>query len=311
MLRLLRLTVAAALVLAARVGAQEPEADSADVRIFSGSFTAGSREFARMFLQKGQVYRAEVSLGQVSFVIRPRRFGGEVPATARIRGGPGSGESVYEIYPFADDEYEVIVQDFPAGETATLTIYRDIRASRRRQGVIAGQDDGRNRWSVGLEFGVGHHGDYHISQLDAVRDEKRGGIDMEGCLMVKGARTLWGCAIGVSVHRANDTPRILWFFSEPRFRVRNWGGRLHPEFGVLVRGALGTAEDQEGDIFFGAEGQDNPAFFGAGGYLRLWLGSEVGKGPSIGVSLLHALVFGTSTEKDRFTRLGASVAFSF
>jgi len=60
-IRAISLVVAATIGIALSAEAQQP-VDSADVRVFSGSFTAGSQEFVRIFLEKGQVYRAEVNL---------------------------------------------------------------------------------------------------------------------------------------------------------------------------------------------------------------------------------------------------------
>jgi hypothetical protein len=291
------LVVAATFGIVVSAQAQQP-ADSADVLVFSGSFTTGSREFVRVFLQNGQVYRAEVNVGAVSFRIRPRHPDrGEPPTVVQIRTDAASGESVYEIRPFQDDEYEVKVEDFPEGETATLNIYRDIRASRRRQGIVANRGGGHT--SVGIEFAAGSHTNYQISPLESFNKVDRAGANVEGCLLLHpGVPGVWGCIIGVGLHNSSGTTKITWFFAEPRFRLAGGAERMRPEFGVLTRAAIATAEG-------------NPTFVALGAYARLWLGSVPGKGLSVGVSGFHAFLFGTKADQDTFNQFTAALSYSF
>ncbi len=297
MIRSIALVAATTVGIALSAQAQQP-ADSADVLVFSGSFTTGSREFVRVFLQQGQVYRAEVSVGVVSFTLRPRRAGGDIPNILEIRGGPGNSESVYEIYPFKDDDYEIRVEDFPEGETATLKIYRDVHASRRRQGIAKAG----SRWTMGLEFGLSHHANYRISPTEETNQIDRAGADYEGCALISGDSRLWGCALGINVHSAEGTARITWFYIEPRYRVIAVKHGVRPELGILFRGAFGSSGD---------EALYNPKMLAPGAYCRISLGPRQGKGFSLGVSASHAFISSRGDENADFNRVTAALSFSF
>jgi len=297
MIRSMCLVISATIGIALSAQAQQV-ADSADVLIFSGSFTTGSREFVRIFLQKGQVYRAEVNVGAVSFTLRPRHAGGDTPTIVEIRGGLGAAESVYEIYPFKDDEYEIKVGDFPEGETASLNIYRDIHASRRRQGIA----NRGSKWQMGLEFGAGHHGNYRVSPTEQSNKIDRAGGDYEACVLISGSGPLWGCVLGVNVHSSNAASRITWFYVEPRFRLAGATSRVSPEVGLLLRAAFGSSQD---------EALYNPKLLAPGAYLRISLGSGLGKGLAVIVSGSRGFLLGKGTENETFNRFSAAVSFSF
>jgi hypothetical protein len=300
--------IAALIVMSTPGMAQEP-ADSADVLVFSHSFTAGSGEFVRVFLQAGQVYRAEINLGEVSFTIRPRRPGGETPTVVLIRGGlAASNEAVYEIYPFKDDEYQIQVLDVPQGESGSLHIYRDIAASRRRQGIVK---KGGGGYAFGLEVAAGFHSDYRVSQLEQTFNAKRQGSDWEGCLEFHpvGGR-FWGCLFGVSRHTSDSAPTVTWFFVEPRIRLAGGTAGQRLEFGALFRGGFGSTSEDSNNPFT-EPGNSTPAFLAPGAYLRYWFGRTPGKGLSIGVSIYQAFLVGTDGGSGSFNHVGGAISYLF
>lgn len=305
MIRSIPLVAVAALGIALSAHAQQP-ADSADVLVFSGSFTAGTREFARVFLQKGQVYRAEINMGAVFFRIRSRHPGGDTPTIAQIRGGAGSGESVYEIYPFNDEEYEVLVGDYPEGETATLNIYRDVHASRRRQGIASA---GGSHWYIGLELAYDHHGSYPISIYENNPD--RSASDLEGCLTLRpsGGR-FSACIIGITRHSGKRAVDVLWVYTEPRVAIIRGGGVTRPEVGVLLRGGFGSSQST-GNPPFIVDAGAKPAMIGFGGYIKIWPSGTTGRGLNAGLSAQHVFLSGVQGITPTFDQVGVNVGFAF
>jgi hypothetical protein len=127
------LVVGLASSLRAQGRADQESNDSANVMVLDYDFT-GVYEFARVFLQNGQVYRAELSSTDVTLDVRgvvrstrpPRIF-------SFLRSDSPSGTSVVEIYPEEDAEYEIRPLRVASDGVATrLRIYRDVRASHRR-----------------------------------------------------------------------------------------------------------------------------------------------------------------------------------
>lgn len=305
MIRPLRWGLAAAMLCTVQVEAQQ---DSADVLVLTHSFVAGSREFVRVFLQKGQVYRAEINLGQVGFTIRPRHPGGDTPTLAKVRGGLGaSTESVWEIYPFKDDEYEVQVSDFPEGEAATLNIYRDIVASQRRQGIASKPG---THWFLGIEGGIASHGSYRISVVETDPDRSNTGFD--GCVTLRpSGGAFWGCLIGVAKHSGKNAVDVLWLYVEPRFALVKGGGLRRPELGVLLRGGFGSSQDPTGQSPFNFDPGANPAEIGFGAYLRIWPSAIAGKGISVGGSVIYHKLLGVQDLNESYTSGGVSIGFAF
>lgn len=312
MLRNAAFSVAALVFSVLPVAAQEP-ADTADALVLSHTFSSGSREFVRIFLDAGQVYRAEINVGAVTFTIRPRRSGDESPTVALVRGGTAaSGESVYEIYPFKEGEYEIQVLDFPANETGHLRIFRDIRASQRRRGIALGNGGG---WTAGLELGAGYHGDYQVSFFEQAAGYDRAGGGFEGCLSLRSLSSRgWACLIGVARHTADNAPSVTWFFVEPRFRLGGGRGVKKFEFGLLVRGGVGFVnESSPPDSFpFGPDPRSKPAFVAPGAYARMWFGRTPGRGASVAIAGHNGFILGSNAESGTsFINLGVSLAYHF
>jgi hypothetical protein len=82
-------------------------ADSTDVLILDHDVT-GPNEFARVFLQDGQVYRAELSSPDVTLHIRGLVRTTQLPRIYPFLPSdtPG-GTSIVEVYPQLDAEYEI------------------------------------------------------------------------------------------------------------------------------------------------------------------------------------------------------------
>lgn len=110
---MLRPALAAALLLllcpgiALRAQARPESADSADVLVLDHDFTAAD-EIVRIFLNEGQVYRAELSSDDITLQLRSRFSGRRIPRIYPISDSRSpSGSSVVEIYPDEDGEYEI------------------------------------------------------------------------------------------------------------------------------------------------------------------------------------------------------------
>jgi hypothetical protein len=297
------LAVTAVLLCALTGIAQEPDSDR-DVLVLNHTFQSGSREFVRVFLMGGEVYRAEIDLGQVSFSIRPRDPGGQPPTVVPIReADEGGAEAVFEIYPFRDAEYEVQVLDVPSGETGKLRIYRDVRASRRRQ--LAAKGAGGSGWKLGLELSAGFHSSYRLSFFEEFLEVERSGGDYEGCLSLRSEGRAWGCLIGGTQHSNGEGAAIVWFFIEPRFRLIGGLPGDPLELGALIRLGFGSAD--EGMV--GAS-YDHPGLAAPGVYFRYWLGSP-GRGLSLSVAGRKAFVLGSQVEGASFTHFGGGLAYHF
>lgn len=294
-----------ALLLGALTGfAQEPDSNR-DILVFNYTFQSGSREFVRIFLMGGEVYRAEIDLGDISFSIRARDPGGQPPTVVPVRESEdGGAESVFEIYPFRDAEYEFQVLDVPSGETGKLTIYRDIRASERRRLALHGGPG--SRWTMGLEVAAGRHATYQLSRFEEIMGAERSGTDYEGCLSLRSQGRLWGCLLGVTRHKSDSAASVLWFFVEPRFRLLG-GIRGDPlEAGTMFRLGFGNAEEGQAGA-----AADHPAQIAPGLYLRYWIGREPGRGMSIDLAGRYAFLLGTDLEGATYSHFGIGVGYHF
>jgi hypothetical protein len=236
------LVVGTAMAAAAQQDSTKPamEArDSTDVLVLEHDFT-GPGEFARVFLLKGQVYRAVLSTGDASLEIYPVKGGPPVFFAREESDAPGaSGTTVLSVYPRADAEYQIrLIQ---GGPIVTLRLYRDIRASRRRQKVLSTPG-----WEIGGEIAAGGHSGFLLNtETGLVTDSDRGGLHVEGCFSARSGpgvlRYVSGCALGLAWDTRPQSKGALWFFLEPR--IRFYGGRprgqSNTEFGGLLRAGFG------------------------------------------------------------------------
>lgn len=159
-------------------------ADSTDVLVLDHDFTSPN-EFARVFLQDGQVYRAELSSPDMSLQIR-----GLVRTTQLPRIYPflpsdtPSGTSIVEVYPQVDGDYEIrSVARSGSAVSTRMRIYRDVKASRRRYLV-------RNTpgWEIGLELaGAWHSGFLQSSAPPLLGSSAESGLDVEACFSARSA----------------------------------------------------------------------------------------------------------------------------
>jgi len=213
--------------------------DSTDVLVLDHDFT-GPGEFARVFLLKGQVYRAELSTGDASLEIYPVKGGPPVFFAREESDAPGaSGTTVLSVYPRADAEYQIrLIQ---GGPVVTLRLYRDIRASRRRQKVLS-----EPGWEIGGEVAFGGHTGYLLNTTSGgITDSDRSGLHVEGCFSARSGpgilQYVSGCAIGMAWDTRPRSKGTLWIYLEPR--IRFLGGRprgqSNTEIGTLLRVGFG------------------------------------------------------------------------
>jgi hypothetical protein len=231
--------------LCAQGGATSSTADSANVLVLDHDFS-GAGEFVRVFLQSGQVYRGELSSpdvvlqirGVIDGVVRPTQLPRIYPF---LPSDTPSGMSIVEIYPEVDAEYEIrAVAISGGGVSARLRLYRDVRASSRRQYV-------RNTpgWEIGVELAGGWHSGFSQSSAPTpLGSEPDGGTDIESCFAARGApglRRLGMCVVGLSYQSQHGAKNILWIYTEPRLRLlgKSRPGQSNWELGALFRFGVG------------------------------------------------------------------------
>jgi len=242
--------------------ATEPDSsDTANVLVLDHDFT-GVYEFARIFLQNGQVYRAELSSEDVSLTIqglpgRPTQLPRIYPF---LRSDSPSGTSVVEIYPQEDAEYEIRPIAMVGGGVATrLRLYRDVRASKRRQ---SGLDN--PGWEIGLELAGGWHSAYPQSQtaLPVGSPDPEAGTDVDFCFSARTPPRTFGfgwCVFGLGYQPQHAAPSIVWIFTEPRIRIlgHSQAHQSSWDFGALLRFGVGMI----------SASSQNPTVLGPGVYV--------------------------------------------
>ena len=244
-------TACLAIVLTCPLAAQEEPAapaappidTTADVLVLDHDFASGAEEFARVFLESGQVYRGELNSADVTLEIRS--LGGRIaaPRVYPLLGPESSSEaSVVELYPDHDLIYEIRpVTGRGSGIGTRLRLYRDVRASHRRAAVLA-----RPGWGIGFEVGTGWHSGFAQSNgsLPASAAEPHAGTDVEACFSARAPRGAGVCVFGIGYQSQVGAPSILWFYTEPRIRLIGRGvpGRSDWELGALFRFGLGSIE---------------------------------------------------------------------
>ena len=106
-------------------------------------------ELVRVFLQDGQVYRAELSSADALLEIRGVVRTIQTPHVYRfLPSQTPSGSAFLEIYPQKDAEYEIRSIAITGNRLPTrLRLYRDVRASARRDTfgrIVAGRSVSRS-----------------------------------------------------------------------------------------------------------------------------------------------------------------------
>jgi hypothetical protein len=219
--------------------AAQPADTNADVLVLDHNYT-GPEEYTRVFLEAGQVYRAELSTADVTLSIRTPGGRTHPPRVYPIRERESASEaSTYELYPDADAEYEIRPLAFAGGGVAThLLLYRDVQESHRRMAVAS-----KPGWDIGFEVGSGWHSGF-AQTVGTAAGDFHGGTDVEACFSARqqaGRSNL--CVFGISYQSQVGDPSILWFFTEPRLRLvgrpRAGGGW---DGGILARFGLGSIE---------------------------------------------------------------------
>jgi hypothetical protein len=237
------LVVSLASPLRAQKPSNQESSDSAKVMVLDHDFT-GVYEFARIFLQSGEVYRAELSSEDVTLFIQglPGRPTRPPRIYAFLKSDSPSGASIVEVYPDEDAEYEIRPIAVTGGGVATrLRLYRDVRASKRRQYVLSNPG-----WEIGVELASGWHSAYPQSQtaLPAGSADPQAGTDVDLCFSARtppGKQGFGWCVLGLGYQTQHQDPTILWIFTEPRVRILGHS-RAHEsswELGALLRFGVG------------------------------------------------------------------------
>ena len=277
------LLVGLASTLHAQTDTVERSADSVDALVVDHDFTGGF-EFVRVFLQAGQVYRAELSSTDVSLEIRtpgratpPPRFYTYLPSDTP------SGSSIIEIYPEVDTEYEIRPTGIASSRVGTrLRLYRDVSASRRRQYVRDNPG-----WEIGLEVASGWHSAYPQSQtaLPVGSADPQAGTDLDLCFSARtppGTQGFGWCVFGLGYQTQHAAPSILWIFTEPRVRVLGHS-QTHQsswELGALLRFGVGMI----------SASSQSPTVLGPGVYLARHIRSS-SSGRSLSLQMAYTRAF--------------------
>jgi hypothetical protein len=104
--------------------------DSVDVLVAEYDLTS-SGEFARIYLEKGEIYRVEFTSQTGTLQVRPRRSWDQQLLPLIIEDIPrASGTQAIELAPRQDGDYEFKALG-TSGVGARLRIYREIRPSER------------------------------------------------------------------------------------------------------------------------------------------------------------------------------------
>jgi hypothetical protein len=244
--------VAAGLLLCAGVSAAQstpepsPVDTEADVLVLDHDFSAGVTEVVRVFLESRQVYRAELSTPDVSLRVRTLGGRGKQPRVyALLNTDTPSGASIVEVYPDGDGDYEIRpIAASGSGVSTRLRLYRDVRASHRRESVLD-----HPGWEIGMEVAGGWHSGFaqQNGPLPTGTSDPHGGSDIEACFSARNAPDiprLNMCVLGVGYQSQTGAPGILWVYTEPRIRVvgRARRGRSNWEAGALLRLGGGSIE---------------------------------------------------------------------
>jgi hypothetical protein len=110
------------------------KADSVDVLVGEYDLTT-SGEFARVFLEKGKIYRIEFTSRTGDLQVRPRRIAGQPALPLTIEDIPrASGTRALELTPRQDGDYDFRVTGV-SGVGARLRIYQEAKPTQRWQRI--------------------------------------------------------------------------------------------------------------------------------------------------------------------------------
>lgn len=281
------LTACLAISLHAQTPVGSASTETADVLVLDHDYT-GPNEFVRVFLQDGQVYRAELNSPDVTLQIRAVVRNTPLPRIYDfLPAHTPSGASIVELYPQADADYEIRSVATSGSAVATrMRLYRDIQGSRRRQLVRNSRG-----WDIGIELAGGwHSGFLQTSAASPVGTTAEAGTDMETCFTAHsggGLGRLGMCVVGVGYQSQAGAKDILWLYTEPRLRLlgRVRSGQSNWELGALLRFGVGMI----------SASPDTPTIFAPGGYIarNIRAGSQ-GRHWTVQASYAHGWLRGFS-----------------
>ena len=258
-------------------------ADSVDALVVDHDFTGGF-EFVWVFLQAGQVYRAELSSTDVGLEIRTPGRATQLPRLyTYLPTDTPSGSSIIEIYPEVDTEYEIRPTGIANSHLGTrLRLYRDVRSSRRRQYVRHNPG-----WEVGVEVASGRHSAYPQSQtaLPVGAPDPQAGSDVDFCFSARTPPEKQGfgwCVFGLGYQNQHAAPSILWIFTEPRVRIlgHSHAHQSNWELGALLRFGAGMI----------SASSKNPTVLGPGIYVARHIRKSSG-GSSLSLQMAYTRAF--------------------
>jgi hypothetical protein len=237
----LALMLELASIASAQTSSVRSTPDTSYVLLLDHDFS-GPGERIQVFLQNGQVYRAELNSANALLEIRGVERTIQVPHIYPFLSmDTPSGTTLLEIYPEKDALYEIRSREIGGDQLPTrLRLYRDVAASSRREYVRANR-----AWEIGMELAGGWHSGFaESSTTPGIGDVPTGGTDVEGCFTARGAAPssrLRLCVFGLGYQSQHGARSILWIYTEPRFRLLGAGGVDHSgwEIGPLFRFGVG------------------------------------------------------------------------
>lgn len=267
--------------------ARQPVDTNADYLVLEHDFATGGGEIVRVFLERGQVYRAEMTTPDVTLQIRAA--GGKIkpPRVYNVLGPEASStQSEVEVYPDVDADYEIKpISGASSGVGTRLRLYRDVSESHRRMAIMD-----KPGWEIGFELAAGWHSGFAQSngQPPAGTADPHGGSDVEGCFAARaapGLDRLGMCAFGIGYQSQVGDRSILWIYTEPRFGVLGKPAARRSGWvaGLLFRLGIGEIE----------RSPSNPWMFAPGAYVERQIRTVSGGSSwSIQAAYHHALFDG-------------------
>lgn len=254
------------------------------------TFVGGATDSMVVVLERGQLYRAELSgAGEEPVLEHAERF--ELKAiVARADEQPRTGAVRFDVFAREAGPHVVRVAGLTAGAQARLVLSADLEGEQRL--------DARNRerrereWQLGVRVEGGSQSEF---ALDAT-ETAGGGATLGGALQIASGRFPVALALGFDVQQGLDASRsVSWFYAEPQVRVLRRSGFTAS---LLGQYAQGNAEAIARD----------PAAVSVGAQVTYALGgNESGRGFSTHVRYTYGWISNIPAEDQRVSTVMAGV----
>jgi hypothetical protein len=287
----IRLLLLASLVAAPPRIAAQPAAttrDTARVLVLEHRFGPDSAAPAVVDLRYRVVYVAVVS-GPGTLVVEPVRPKGRGAFVSPEQPSAAAVERAFEVDPLESGPHRVLLQGLPAGDVATVRLYRDVAQTEhlaaRRTATL----------SFGFRLGAGVHTGYRLDSLRGANPAAAS--DVEACFLAQvGDR--FGTCLGAARQSLPEAGTfVTWLVAQEEVRIvsAHFFGRPRTDFGASLRYAMSLPP-----LSLGL----NPTLWSGGLYVEQHFGVEGRWGWGAYAAWQHARVDGvpatTRLDSDRF-----------